>query len=846
MRQLTLLTALFIFINILSFGQRNDLSGLKFCIDPGHGGFFDATDRHVIPDPGTNFYESESNFRKALYLKSLLEARDASVILTRYTNDYPNDEEPDLPTRVAIANSNNVNWFHSIHSNATGGVNTSTNYTLMLVREKRSLTYPYESSAPGLGIPERQESLTMANIMGRNIKNFNRTSRTSTYLDWTFYGGANGGFSLGVLRGLSMPGELSEGSFHDYYPETRRLMNANYRKVEAYAIRNSIMEYYGVPNDTTSIIAGIIKDVTTLQPINNIKVRLLPNDTICNGDQYNNGYYMFDNLKPGSYTLLFETANCIKDSVNVTIQSGNTITFVDKNLFNTVPPKITGTTPINGDTTVSVYNPVTINFSKPMDTTSVRKSFSTNPSLNGLLTWLNSNTTLLFTPSSKLESKTIYLITIDTVAMDLGGYKVDGNGDGVAGDQFQLNFKTLISDEERPNILSTLPIKTPVAQDFSTQGVISIAFTKLMDTNSLKNGISLRRYSIDVESDLYFTNFQNSTIVTLKPKNSLIGNSSYVVFIYNTIKDIYQSNMKNTYYFNFNTGSRTYKNIQTLESYSSGINNWWQPSGSGSTIGTINQKTTFSEDNTIFLPWTQDKKSAKLNFEWDTTSSNYLLREYLSQDSPYNTLIDTSLVLLTYVFGDGSKNKIRFCVDDSSDLKSHRVNNWMTVDWYGWKLIEWKLTNSSELGYWFTPGPIIGPKVRFDSYQLTYEAGNSKSSGFVYFDELRIAEIDNTTNKIEYINNFPSEYELKQNYPNPFNPTTNIEFRISSTTGGSEFVTLKIFDVLGREIMTLVNEELRPGEYKVEFDARGLSSGIYFYRLTTPNFIQMKKMEVLK
>jgi len=73
------------------FAQGTDLSGLKFCIDPGHGGHNPANDRLLIPDPGVEFWESESNFQKALRLDTLLQAQGAWVILTRYTNDYPND-----------------------------------------------------------------------------------------------------------------------------------------------------------------------------------------------------------------------------------------------------------------------------------------------------------------------------------------------------------------------------------------------------------------------------------------------------------------------------------------------------------------------------------------------------------------------------------------------------------------------------------------------------------------------------------------------------------------------------------------------------------------------------------
>jgi hypothetical protein len=85
-------------------------------------------------------------------------------------------------------------------------------------------------------------------------------------------------------------------------------------------------------------------------------------------------------------------------------------------------------------------------------------------------------------------------------------------------------------------------------------------------------------------------------------------------------------------------------------------------------------------------------------------------------------------------------------------------------------------------------------------------------------------------------------YTLQQNYPNPFNPATNIEFQIPM----SGFVTLKVYDALGREVTTLVNEQMTVGSYKATFDGKGIASGIYFYRLHVGNFIEMKKMLLIK
>jgi hypothetical protein len=96
--------------------------------------------------------------------------------------------------------------------------------------------------------------------------------------------------------------------------------------------------------------------------------------------------------------------------------------------------------------------------------------------------------------------------------------------------------------------------------------------------------------------------------------------------------------------------------------------------------------------------------------------------------------------------------------------------------------------------------------------------------------------------KYDEISQLPSEFALKQSYPNPFNPTTTIKFDIPELS----FVTLKVYDVLGKEITTLVNEEKPAGRYELEFNATNLPSGIYFYRLQAGDFIQTRKMILMK
>ncbi|MCB0729291.1 MAG: T9SS type A sorting domain-containing protein, partial [Ignavibacteriae bacterium] len=92
------------------------------------------------------------------------------------------------------------------------------------------------------------------------------------------------------------------------------------------------------------------------------------------------------------------------------------------------------------------------------------------------------------------------------------------------------------------------------------------------------------------------------------------------------------------------------------------------------------------------------------------------------------------------------------------------------------------------------------------------------------------------------VTGIPSEFALNQNYPNPFNPTTNISFAIPTES----FVSIKIYDILGKEVSKIVNETKQAGYYNFNFDASSLSSGMYFYKIEAGNFVQTKRMLLMK
>ncbi len=125
----------------------------------------------------------------------------------------------------------------------------------------------------------------------------------------------------------------------------------------------------------------------------------------------------------------------------------------------------------------------------------------------------------------------------------------------------------------------------------------------------------------------------------------------------------------------------------------------------------------------------------------------------------------------------------------------------------------------------------------------------SSSSKEVYQTEL-IDYNNFTVTGIKSENELPTEFTLEQNYPNPFNPSTTIKYSIPSTVktqnSAAQHVLLKVYDILGKEVATLVNEQKTAGNYYINFNASELTSGIYFYKLNAGNFIKTKKMTILK
>ena len=161
--------------------------------------------------------------------------------------------------------------------------------------------------------------------------------------------------------------------------------------------------------------------------------------------------------------------------------------------------------------------------------------------------------------------------------------------------------------------------------------------------------------------------------------------------------------------------------------------------------------------------------------------------------------------------------------------------------------IERKLKSNENGSEWVTIGFKEGKGTTTEPQNYLFVDENPLN-GIQYY---RLKQIDYNgqfeySDLVEINFNTINNYSLEQNYPNPFNPSTKIHFVIASTAKQSQLVTLKVYDVLGNEVATLVDEYKPAGSYEINFDASSRASGIYYYQLKSESFIETKKMILLK
>lgn len=236
-------------------------------------------------------------------------------------------------------------------------------------------------------------------------------------------------------------------------------------------------------------------------------------------------------------------------------------------------------------------------------------------------------------------------------------------------------------------------------------------------------------------------------------------------------------------------------------------------------------------DSTIFI---SDPSSGKLIYSLTTggTSALYLNKEIQISGAPEKLSIQ--------IYGDGKKHWLRgeFKDVDNEIFIINFTSGDPGIDWINeWRYIEVNLSDA--VPSWVNPNAILTFPIKWTRTYLVETNDAKKDNGAICLDDFRAHFI---STEIESEDVLPEEFSLYQNYPNPFNGISIIKYSIPY----SSQVTLKIFNTLGQEIETLVNEEKSVGTYTLNWNASNLPSGVYVYRLQAGGFVQSRKMILLK
>jgi subtilisin family serine protease len=243
---------------------------------------------------------------------------------------------------------------------------------------------------------------------------------------------------------------------------------------------------------------------------------------------------------------------------------------------------------------------------------------------------------------------------------------------------------------------------------------------------------------------------------------------------------------------------------------------------------------------------------------WTVVSTNTLKTWALGnpQDKNFNTIVPSSinsaicpwvdedqnewLLSSPFSLGQGEASVEFYAGYSTRWLDAATLHLNITEDGTNWTRL-WTAENDNQEWSWRKKTVDLSAYAGKSNLKIAWQYAG-RDGDLVGVDGIKLLGYSPSTDVDDKGNLIPAEYSIEQNYPNPFNPSTTIEFTIAAAGN----VSLKVYDLLGSEVSTLVNEVKTPGVYKYNFDASGLASGLYFYVFKAGSFIQTRKMILLK
>ena len=478
-------------------------------------------------------------------------------------------------------------------------------------------------------------------------------------------------------------------------------------------------------------------------------------------------------------------------------------------------PSLASHYPARSTDSVWSNSQVKLTFSIAMDPTQTQNAFTISPHVDGTFSWADDNHTIVFTPSALLSPSTDYKVSITQFAASILGVSLDSayTFDFVTKPLSQLAVEDSYPANNQAGVSTTLKVLVK----FNSPLVKSSLGGRIILQDSTGKNISIKNAS--------YSELNNAGVVSFLPSSPLLEDATYKVIFKSGIQSINASQLNNDFVINFTTGKSNFVQGTTIDNFES-IGSWTEPNSSSGSTGIDTVSSAF---DIIYGTQADGQHSGRITYVFNGSQGGVCS---IVDGAKPNIGSKQDNMFGMWVFGDASDNYLNlgFSTNTSQNI-SVRLD---TLNWTGWKFIEIPFSSISASGdIFFTGISILQSPGGADSNMVFFD-------GAQYRDPAATGINDNNSAAV------PGNFILEQNYPNPFNPGTVISYYIPQES----YVTLKVYDMLGREVALLVSQNERQGAHQVEFNAAGqyknLTSGIYFYTLKVGGFTDTKKMLLLK
>ncbi|MBN2780523.1 MAG: family 10 glycosylhydrolase, partial [Candidatus Marinimicrobia bacterium] len=417
---------------------------------------------------------------------------------------------------------------------------------------------------------------------------------------------------------------------------------------------------------------------------------------------------------------------------------------VSTDVLPSISPRVVNHVPATDAVNIPNNQVVVLEFNKSMDAASIAANVSVTPAPSGLtLSWEHPRWVkedhLVLNIGASWQFNTEYTVTVGAATVDQAGLQIDGNGDGTGGDAFTLQFTVSGADEEAPILVQSVPADADIEVD--TDSPVTLLFDELLDPASLSDVFTFYYDEFSVSpSYCIFKDSEDRTFVTVKPNSLMATNETVTLDFKAGISDT-TGNAMEAGYISFTTDSTYYQTRRIIDAFT-GTYAWERPGFSGSTSGIIDaaSSTTLLSGNNYVPGFGTDRGSMRIIVVPETET--WFARIYSAALNGVKN-IDTSMTIQAYIFGDGSGYQFRIALAESNSASSNlfEVSQWYTVNWTGWKMIEWDLNDPEQFGEWGgTGGSLDGTAYSVNSLHLKGNPEDPLNTVTCYIDQLRSAE----------------------------------------------------------------------------------------------------------